>query len=116
MNSLSWLIYLAAAAGDLHFLIEVALFISVVGAGVVAFTAEMAYGDDAEVLTKRWKKMLFVAAPIFGLILVVLPSTKTIMFIAASEFSEQSENVQNISSKSYKALDKFLSDYLEEKE
>lgn len=116
MNSLSWLIYLAGAVSDLEGLMYIGLLISVVGAMFTAMAADMSYSGKAPELTRRWKRMLLIAAPLFAIGIVVLPTYKTIMFIAASEFAEQSVEAQVIGSKSYKALDKFLSDYLEEKQ
>ncbi len=134
MNSLSWLIYMADVANGAHHNLGILMGITIVGAialaigGGIVGDVDYSYYDDAGKLKSKmrrikfwdWSKRLaFIVVPSILIIGTILPSSKTIMMIAASEFGEEiavSAGAKNLGGKSYKALDKFLSDYLEEKQ
>ena len=116
MNDLSWLIYLANLVNSLY-----AVF--VIFAGLSIITAVMCFVGYVECHTNNeptWSARIKRTIPffiVFVLLAAFIPTTKTVMMIAASEFGETlaaTEQAQNIGNKAYLSLDKFFNDYLGE--
>jgi len=117
MNSLSWFIYLADVIGGLNAFFGIATGLAVVVTimsgffGLIVFSED--YDKDERATCLKILRLAIPAAATCGLLASLVPSQRTIMFIAASEFGEELSQTET-ASKAQKALDKFLSDYLED--
>ena len=124
MNGLSWLIYFADLSGGLAGFAGFAAFLSIVGfagwlfyAGLTTDTFLRKDSEKEDLLARRSAmhkmaaKYCIPSAIIFGLIAAIIPSRQTIMFIAVSQYGERLGKTE-VATKAYKALDKWLSDYL----
>lgn len=105
MNSLSWYLYLADVSSSLKgfswFMVVVATLLGILGfaaAGIYAVTAESsryknreADAENEEALSKAFLKVGWRAVPLFTLFFMsasFIPSSQTLMLIAASQFGE----------------------------
>lgn len=122
MNSLSWLIYLADVLPSLGGILSFAAYPAIIATVIftIGFFSTLGESEKEEHdFAARILKTAVTVALICGLFGALFPSKQTIMMIAASEFGEKiatTDKAKNLGGKSYQALDKFLSEYLEEKE
>lgn len=116
MNSLSWLLYLADVVGDLNDLSKLTLVASLFALLAAGTSFLVATSDDEKSLAKDLgylSKIFCWVAVVAMVLVVVVPSSKTIYLIAASESGEYVAT----SERSQRILDKIegvLDDYLEE--
>ena len=84
MNDLSWLIYAAGIAGSIKVILGISAGLSALG--LLSVMLFHGFEDDFEVVRRavRWVWLPFCLALLAG----VIPSTKTIYMIAASEMGE----------------------------
>lgn len=115
MNSLSWLLYFSDVVSTLKSTVAIAGVMTIL---IMGFVTIVSFIEELQKLQK-WS----IRSVIVGVVLVFsapfIPSQRTIMMIAASEFGEEiatSAEAKNLGGKAYQSLDKFLSDYLEKEQ
>jgi hypothetical protein len=101
MNSLSWLLYIASVVGSLSGFFAVLGMLLIIAGGMLC-------GLYA-VETNKFPLKKLIAIPVTGLIFCLIacliPSEKTIMYIAASEYGEKVVNSKEVQDLKNPALD-----------
>lgn len=89
MNSLSWLIYLAEVIGTFRDAFGILAGILIFGVVCIVFlSGGEVFADDAATI-RKWLYRAFIASFVLGTISMLMPSTRTLYLIAASEVGQQ---------------------------
>jgi hypothetical protein len=107
MNSLSWIIYFAGIVNGVTAILIIAAMLLL---GFAGFASAIIGMEDRD--PPAWMRKYIVVGVVCAVISVALPSQKTIMLIASSEIGQ--DLAEDTSSKAYRAVNKWLDDYLEE--
>ena len=114
MNELSWLIYGADVIPSLGVgftVLAIVPFIFLAGGNLASSI------ENGRLMHLKINVGLVAALVVFMSLAIAIPSKQTFMLIAASEYGEQlaqTEQARETGGKAYKALQKWLDDYLKE--